>query len=136
MASVTMVEQENAQNGVGNPVLVFQPGTDISEVFVGLQAQQLTEQVRIAAALGWSLAELLGRCYQLKDGSVPVRDDVWDGTKMKALPEVHTQREKIRSLMEHIVFLAGVLDAGSLTIDHEDDPEQNRAYADVLMELI
>ena len=85
MASAMVTEQENTLDGIGNPVLVFQPGTDMSEVFAGIQTQQLTQLVRTSAALGWSLAELLGRCYQLKDEAVPVRDDVWNGTKLKAL---------------------------------------------------
>ena len=136
MASAMVTEQENTLDGIGNPVLVFQPGTDMSEVFAGIQTQQLTQLVRTSAALGWSLAELLGRCYQLKDEAVPVRDDVWNGAKLKALPEVHTAREKIRSLMEHIVFLAGILDVGSQKIEHEGDAQDGRAYEVVLMELI
>ena len=136
MASAMVTGQENTLDGIGNPVLVFQPGTDMSEVFAGIQTQQLTQLVRTSAALGWSLAELLGRCYQLKDEAVPVRDDVWNGTKLKALPEVHTAREKIRSLMEHIVFLAGVLDVGSQKIEHEGDAQDGRAYEVVLMELV
>ena len=68
MASAMVTEQENALNGIGNPVLVFQPGTDMSEVFAGIQTQQLTQLVRTSAALGWSLAELLGRW------AVPVTD--------------------------------------------------------------
>ena len=136
MASVMMTEQGNNLDGIENPVLVFQPGTDMSEVFAAMQIQQLTQQVRTSAALGWSLAELLGRCFQLKGEPVPEDGWVWDGTKLKTLPEIHTPREKIRSLMEHIVFLAGVLDVSSLKIEHEGDPQDTQLYMDVLMVLI
>src|SRR5437763_15992777 len=116
MASAMVTGQENTLDGIGNPVLVFQPGTDMSEVFAGIQTQQLTQLVRTSAALGWSLAELLGRCYQLKDEAVPVRDDVWHGTKMKAFQDVHTAHKKIYSMMEYIVILAVVLDCGYTNI--------------------
>lgn len=127
MSSWTMPGQGPGDDEVEKPVFVFPANTDLSTVYQGLHAQELAKQVHDAAALGWSMAELLGRCFLLVDEPAPPKES-WDGARLVALPELHTPREQVRSLMEHIVFLAGILNVHTLAF--EDDP--NQVYADLL----
>lgn len=116
------------------PVLVFQSGIDINSVYQGLHAQEQVRQVHAAVALGWSLAELLGRCFLLQ--GEPEHPGAWDGAQLVALPESNTPREKIRALMEHIVFLASVLNVDAIPIDSDAAPGPGATYAGVLREDI
>lgn len=112
------------------PVLVFQAGADINSVYAGMKAQLLSQQVHYASALGWSLTELLGRCFLLDD--TPVSQADWSGAQIVALPESLSAREAIRALMEHILFLAANLNVRAITIDYESDPDKGQFYADVI----
>ncbi len=80
------------------------------------------------------MAELLGRCFMLKDVQPGVLD--WSGDKLMLLQEIYTPREKIRALMVHIRFLADTLDVSSCLIDDESDPDNNRPYVEVLEEHV
>lgn len=116
------------------PVLVFQSGIDINAVYQGMQAQQQIRQVQAAVALAWSLAELLGRCFQLDDKAA--HTVTWDGSQLFALPEINTPREKIRALMEHILYLASLLNVDAIPIDSTDADGAYSTYAGVLSEQI
>ncbi len=87
-----------------------------------------------AAALGWAIAELLGRCFMLKEVQ-PAKLD-WSGDKPMLLQEIYTPREKIRALMVHIRFLADSLGVSSCLIDQENDADNGRPYVEVLEENV
>lgn len=87
-----------------------------------------------AASLGWAIAEMLGRCYMLKE--VQPDDLEWSGDKLVLPQEIYTPREKIRALMVYIRFLADTLGVSSCLIDRENDPDNARPYVDVLEENI
>jgi len=107
-------------------------GTDIATTSADVLSPQ--QAVSHAAALGWAMAELLGRCFMLKDVQPGELD--WSGDKVMLLQEVYTPREKIRALMVHIRFLADALDVSSCLIDDESDPDNNRPYVEVLEEHV
>jgi hypothetical protein len=96
--------------------------------------RNLQQTVRDAAALGWAIAELLGRCFVLKEGQSVERD--WTGDKLMGLQEIYTPREKIRALVEYIRFLAELLGVNSCLIDNQGDPDNNKPYIDVLVEVV
>jgi len=83
-------------------------------------------------SLGWAITELLGRCFALKEGQPADLD--WTGDKLVTLQEFFTPREKIRALMGNILFLADSLGVSSCVIEHENDPDNNKRYVDVLNE--
>lgn len=92
----------------------------------------LQQAVCNAAALGWAIAELLGRCFALKEAQSAELD--WSGDELVTLQEIYTPREKIRALMVYIRFLADSLGVSSCLIDHENDPDNTRPYVEVLEE--
>lgn len=98
------------------------------------QSQADAQTVRTAAALGWALVELLGRCFTLPQ-DVPSAID-WDTGNLMVLPENRTPREKLRALVGHIVYLADLLDVSSFIIERKDDEDVNRRYVDVLSEEV
>ncbi len=100
-------------------------------VGMGISLQQT---VYNAAELGWAIAELLGRCFLLQDEQPVERD--WTGGKLVVPQQIYTPREKIRALVERIRFLADSLGVSSCVIDHENDPDNNRRYIDVLSEAV
>ncbi len=88
-----------------------------------------------AAAFGWAMTELLGRCYLLPE-AVPSSLD-WSGAHLVLLQQIYTPREKIRALMVYIRDLADTLGLSSCTIrPNANDPDNGRQYVDVLEELI
>ena len=87
-----------------------------------------------AAAFGWAITELLGRCYLLSE-AVPALLD-WSGAHLVLLQQSYTPREKIRALMAYIRNLADDLDLSSCTIDHANDADNGKFYIDVLEELV
>lgn len=87
-----------------------------------------------AAAFGWAITELLGRCYLLSD-MVPASLD-WSGAHLVLLQQTYTPREKIRALMVYIRNLSDTLDLSSCKIDHPNDPDNGRFFVDVLEELV
>jgi hypothetical protein len=99
-------------------------------------AASLQQTVCDAAAFGWAITELLGRCYLLPDTVPPVLD--WSGAHLVLLQQIYTPREKIRSLMVFIRDLADTLGLSSCTIDrpNANDPDNGRRYVDVLEELV
>ena len=101
---------------------------------VNFQAQADVQTVRTAAALGWALVELLGRCFTLPP-EVPNLID-WNTGNLMVLPEIRTPREKLRALVGHIVYLADLLDMSSFIIERKDDEDVNRRYVDVLSEKV
>src|SRR5579863_2332000 len=68
-----------------------------------------------AAAFGWGLVELLGRCYLLAEAA-PAHLD-WSGAQLVLLQQTYTPREKIRALMVYIHNLSDDLGLSSCTID-------------------
>ena len=102
-------------------------------ISVGID-MSLQQTVYNAAELGWTIAELLGRCFLLQDEQPVERD--WTGGKLVVPQEIYTPREKIRALVERIHFLADSLGVSSCVIDHENDPDNNRPYIDVLSETV
>lgn len=102
-----------------------------TSVGIGMRLEQT---VYNAAELGWAIAELLGRCFLLQDEQPLERD--WNGSKLVAPQEIYTPREKVRALVERIHFLADSLGVSSCMIDHENDPDNNRLYIDVLSEAV
>ena len=101
---------------------------------VNLQAQADAQTVRTAAAFGWALVELLGRCFTLPQQAPNVID--WDTGKLVVLPEIRTQREKLRALVGHIAYVADLMDVSSIIIERKDDEAVNKRYVDVLVELV
>jgi hypothetical protein len=99
-------------------------------------ASSLQQTVCDAAAFGWAITELLGRCYLLPDAVPPPFD--WSGAHLVLLQQIYTPREKIRSLMVYIRDLADTLGLSSCTIDrpNANDPDNGRHYVDVLEELV
>lgn len=87
-----------------------------------------------AAALGWAITELLGRCYLLSD-RVPAELD-WSGAHLVVLQQTYTPREKIHALVVYIRNLADALGLSSCKIDHANDPDNGRFFVDVLEELV
>ena len=87
-----------------------------------------------AAAFGWAITELLGRCYLLST-TVPASLD-WSGAHLVLLQQNYTPREKIRALMVYIRNLSDALHLSSCAIDHANDPDNGRFFVDVLEELV
>ncbi|HVB75021.1 MAG TPA: hypothetical protein VNE38_15830 [Ktedonobacteraceae bacterium] len=94
----------------------------------------LQQAVRDAAALGWAMSELLGRCYSLPEEMPPDLD--WSGDQLNVLQETYTPREKLRALVPYIHFLADALGLSSCTIDDSDDLDNSKRFVDVLEENI
>ncbi len=134
MSSWNIPQEGPISTDLEKPVLVFQSGVDINEIYQGLLVQQQVRQVHAAVALGWSLAELLGRCFLLQ--GEPSHPEAWDGAKLIALPEFNTSREKIRALMDHIIFLASILIVDAIPIDSDVAPSPNATYSGVLRDEI
>jgi hypothetical protein len=135
MSSWTIPQPGQDGAGLEKPVVVFQSDADFNAVYASLQAQQLTKQVHSAVALGWSLSELLGRCFLLEN--VPVQPNIaWDGTQLIAPSEANTPREKVRALAEHILFLADILNVRAIQIDSDVAPTPGATYAGVVLELV
>ena len=134
MSSWNIPQAGPVSTDLEKPVLVFQPGVDINEVYQGLLVQQQARQVHAAVALGWSLAELLGRCFLLQ--GEPSHPEVWDGTKLIALPEFNTPREKIRALMDHLIYLASILIVDAIPIDSDVAPGPDATYSGVLRDQV
>jgi hypothetical protein len=94
----------------------------------------LPQAVRAAAALGWGIAELLGRCYSLKEA--PPTESDWSGDKLIRFQEVYTPREKLRALIVYIRFLADSLSVSSCVLNDEYDPDNAKPYIEVLEEEV
>src|SRR5579859_2102765 len=101
-----------------------------------IPALGLQQTVCDAAAFGWALTELLGRCYLLPEAVPPALD--WSGAHLVLLQQIYTPREKIRALMVYIRDLADILGLSSCTIDrpNANDPDNGRRYVDVLEDLV
>ena len=99
-------------------------------------ASSLQQTVCDAAAFGWAITELLGRCYLLPEAAPPPFD--WSGEHLVLLQQIYTPREKIRALMVYIRDLADTLGLSSRTIDHPNvnDPDNGKHYVDVLEGLV
>ena len=99
-------------------------------------ALSLQQTVCDAAAFGWAITELLGRCYLLPEMAPPPYD--WSGAHLIQLQQVYTPREKLRALMVYIRDLADTLGLSSCVIDrpNANDPDNGRRYVDVLEELV
>lgn len=97
-------------------------------------ALSVQQSVCGAAAFGWGIAELLGRCYLLSE-AVPAPLD-WGGEHLVLLQQVYTPREKIRALMAYIRSLADDLGLNSCAIEDEKDENYGKAYVDVVKALV
>lgn len=99
-------------------------------------AISLQQTVCDAAAFGWAITELLGRCYLLPEATPPPLD--WSGVHLVLLQQIYTPREKIRALIVYMRDLADALDLSSCTIDHPNvnDSDNGKRYVDVLEELV
>ena len=96
------------------------------------QAASLQQSVSNATALGWAMAELLGRCFVLPEARPAA--PAWDGATLVALQETFTPRETIRALVQYILFLANSLKLSSFVITRDGDPDNNKLYVDVLVD--
>jgi hypothetical protein len=96
-----------------------------------LSSQQI---VCDAAALGWGIVELLGRCFRLSEPT-PSHPD-WHGARLVLLQQVYTPREMIRSLMTYIKGLTDNLRLSSCIIDNAQDEHNGRAFVDVVEKLV
>lgn len=94
----------------------------------------LQKAIRDAAALGWGIAELLGRCFALKEA--PSTKPDWSGDKLIRFQEMYTLREKLRALIVYIRFLADSLGVSSCVLNDEYDPDNTRPYIEVLEEEV
>jgi hypothetical protein len=99
-------------------------------------APALTTQQAVcdAAAFGWGIAELLGRCYLLSEAPSEQLD--WSGAKLVLLQQVYTPREKIRALMAYIHNLSDDLGLSSCKIDDERDEHSGGFFVEVLAGLV
>src|SRR5690348_5296432 len=97
-------------------------------------ALSVQQSVCGAAAFGWGIAELLGRCYLLSE-AVPAPLD-WGGEHLVLLQQVYTPREKIRALMAYIRSLADDLGLNSCAIEDEKEENYGKAYVDVVKALV
>ena len=94
----------------------------------------MQQSVCNAAAFGWAIAELLGRCYLLAEAPSEQLD--WSGVRLVLLQEVYTPREKIRALMAYIYSLSNDLGLSSCTIDDEKDERNGSFFVQVLKESV
>jgi hypothetical protein len=101
---------------------------------MNVQIQADAQTVRIAAAFGWALVELLGRSFTLPQQAPNVFD--WNTGKIVTLSEVRTPREMLRAQAGHIAYLADLLDVSSFVIDHQGDEDAHKRYVDVLAEQV
>jgi hypothetical protein len=92
------------------------------------------QAINAATALGWGIAELLGRCFALKEAPPTVPD--WSGDKLIRFQELYTQREKLRALLVYIRFLADSLGVSSYVFSDEQDPDNTKPYIEVLEEEV
>ena len=93
-----------------------------------------TSRVDICAALGWGVAELLGRCFSLKVAQS--KELVWSGNKLIKFQEIYTQREKLRALIVYIRFLANSLGVSSCVINDANDSGNTKPYIVLLEEKV
>jgi hypothetical protein len=120
------------------PVTTTSPGEQdaIETIALSPAAPVVSVQQTVcdAAAFGWGIIELLGRCYLLS-GAAPARLD-WSGAQLVLLQQTYTPREKIRALMAYIHNLADDLGLSSCTIDDVKDDNNGQAFVDVLKALV
>ena len=100
----------------------------------GANDMNLQQASHAAAALGWGVAELLGRCFALKEAPSPESD--WSGDKLIRFQELYTPREKLRALLVYIRFLADSLGVSSCVLNDEQDPANLKPYIEVLEEEV
>lgn len=114
------------------PETAVQAGPQETTITTTENDMSLQQTVLNAAGLGWAIAELLGRCFLLEEVQPAELD--WTGDKLVKLQEIYTPREKIRALVVYMRFLADSLGVSSSVIEYENDPDNGRAYVDVLEE--
>lgn len=100
----------------------------------GANDMNLQQAIRDAAALGWGIAELIGRCFTLKEA--PSTESDWSGDKLIRFQEIYTPREKLRALIVYIRFLADSLGVSSCVLYDENDPDNTKPYIEVLEEEV
>ena len=100
----------------------------------GANDMNLQQAINAAAALGWGIAELLGRCFVLKEAQST--DSDWSGDKLIRFQEMYTSREKLRALIVYIRFLADSLGVSSYVFSDEQDPDNTKPYIEVLEEEV
>ena len=100
----------------------------------GANDMNLQQAINAAAALGWGIAELLGRCFVLKEAQST--DSDWSGDKLIRFQEMYTSREKLRALIVYIRFLADSLGVSSCVLNDEQDPDNTKPYIEVLEEEV
>lgn len=92
-----------------------------------------------AAALGWSLVELLGRCFllaPLSENEQHVYNAPWNGDLLEILPPVRSPRQQIMAITSYIGALAKTLGVLSCTITLPDDSCKNQPCFDVLQQQV
>lgn len=95
-------------------------------------AMSLQQTVRNAAEFGWSIAELLGRCFVLQEEQEKTPAIDWSSGKLVILQGLLNAPEKIRAQVEHMLYLADTLQVSSCVIDHDPDPDNGKRYIDVI----
>lgn len=92
-----------------------------------------------AAALGWSLVELLGRCFllaQLSPAEQQAYNASWKGDLLEILPPVRSPRQQIMAITSYIGALAKTLGVISCTITLSDDNCKDQPCFEVLRQQI
>jgi len=92
------------------------------------------QAIHAAVALGWGIAELLGRCFALSEA--PPTEPDWIGDKLIRFQEMYTPREKLRALLVYIRFLADSLGVSSCVLNDEQDPDNSKPYIEILEEQV
>jgi hypothetical protein len=81
-----------------------------------------------AAALGWALTEMLGRCFNLTKPSQEEKDRVlkaWPGESIRILPPILNDREHIYSVLLYIDSLAKQLKVDTLPLPKDAHPDHH-----------
>ena len=133
--TTTPATSANGQNEMATAMAVNeQDDIAIIPLSASLPALSLQESVCGAAAFGWGIVELLGRCFLLSEAA-PAHLD-WSGAHLVLLQQVYTPREKIRALMVYIGNLSDDLSLSSYAIDDEKDDNNGKTFVAVLKELV
>jgi hypothetical protein len=133
--TTTPATSSNGQNETATAMSVGEQD-DIATIPLSSSIPDLSLQESVcgAAAFGWGIVELLGRCFLLSE-EAPAHLD-WDGTHLVLLQQVYTPREKIRELMTYIGNLSNDLSLSSCAIDDEKDDNNGRTFVVALKELV
>jgi hypothetical protein len=106
-------------------------------LFNDASADELMIQIRCATSLGWAMTELLGRCIVLKEVLEKKHLTPPDFQRPVILSPIRDQRERARTVMGRILFLAKQLEVAGCEIEDKIKKygsvlEPGKCYTDVL----